>query len=182
MSEASRRYDSSRRQSQGRERILDAAVAIARTRGGWDWADISFKDVAAAAGISERTVYRHFPSQRDLHEEMIQRINAQAAISYDGLALEELGDVIRRLFESLSGFQPDPTRSRPSPAAVAMNRERMRALLDATGNDVRRAALLDVLWSPDTYERLATSWRMSTQEAIDTVVWAVDMLAKADPQ
>ncbi len=57
-----------------------------------------------------------------------------------------------------------------------MNRERMEALLRASEGDVRLAALLDVLWSNETYERLVGSWRMSTEEAVDAVTWALGAL------
>lgn len=177
MAAGTRNYDSSRRQSQGRDRILDAALGLARVRGGWSWADITFKAVAAAAEVSERTVYRHFPTQRDLHEAMLLRINQEARISYGGLALEEVPDVVERLFRSLGTFTPDlVARTQPSDAAIAMNRERMQSLLHANEGDVRLAALFDVLWSTDAYERLVLSWRMTTEEAIDTVTWALRAL------
>ncbi|MGN0063585.1 MAG: TetR/AcrR family transcriptional regulator [Nocardioides sp.] len=179
MSEGARAYDSSRRQSRGRDRILEAALELAHAGAGWDWAGITFKAVAEAAGISERTVYRHFPTQRDLHDEMLLRINQRASISYDDLTLDGVGEVVGRLFESLDTFTPDtPSLTRPSDAAVAMNRERMQALLQASGGDVRLAALLDVLWSNETYERLVKVWRMSTPEAVDTVRGALDALVE----
>ncbi|MFS3130718.1 TetR/AcrR family transcriptional regulator [Nocardioides sp. Bht2] len=169
-----RKYDNSRRQSRGRERILEAALELARSAGSWDWSDITFKVVAEAAEVSERTVYRHFPAQRDLHEAMMVRINEQAAISYDDLELAQVPDVVDKLFNSLATFTPSATAHGIPPAAViAMDRERNRALRRASGGDVRLAAVLDILWSTDAYERLALSWRMSTQEAVDTIAWAM---------
>ena len=35
---------------------------------------------------------------------------------------------------------------------------------------------LDVLWSTEAYERLSSVWKMSTDEAIDSVTWAIDRL------
>lgn len=172
-----RRYDSSRRQSQGRDRILDAALKLARAQGGWNWTDITFKAVADAASISERTVYRHFATQHDLHEAMLLRINQEATISYDGLELGDLAGLVERLFNSLSTFTPELVRVQPSDAAVSMHRERMRSLLRATEGDHRLAALLDVLWSPETYERLVVGWQMPTQDAVDVVTWALGVLA-----
>ncbi|NYG59444.1 AcrR family transcriptional regulator [Nocardioides daedukensis] len=177
MTANARNYDSSRRQQQGRDRILEAALGLARARAGWNWADITFKAVADAAEVSERTVYRHFPTQRDLHDAMLLRINEHAAISYDDLALEDVVEVSRRLFTSLSTFTPElSTRALPSAAAIAMNRERMQALLRATEGDVRLAALLDVLWSNETYERLAVGWQLSTEDAVEAVTWALEAL------
>ncbi|CAM3267826.1 TetR/AcrR family transcriptional regulator [Nocardioides dubius] len=173
-----RKYDNSRRQSRGRERILEAALELARSSGNWNWSDITFKVVAERAEVSERTVYRHFPAQRDLHEAMMVRINEQAAISYDDMDLEQVPVVVDRLFNSLATFTPRATAQGIPPAAViAMDRERNRALRRASGGDDRLAAVLDVLWSTDAYERLALSWRMSTQEAVDTITWAINELA-----
>lgn len=173
-----RKYDNSRRQSRGRERILEAALELARTSGSWNWSDLTFKAVAERAEVSERTVYRHFPAQRDLHEALMVRINDQAAISYEDLDLEQVPVVVDRLFNSLATFTPRATAGgRPPEAVIAMDRERNQALRRASGGDVRLAAVLDVLWSPDAYERLALSWRMSTQEAVDTITWAITQVA-----
>ena len=177
MAAETRNYDSSRRQSQGRDRILDAALGLARERSGWSWDEITFKAVAAAAEMSERTVYRHFPTQRDLHEAILVRINEDAQISYSGLAPEEVPGVVDRLFRSLDTFTPDLlARTHPSAAAIAMNKERMQALSRAYQGDARLAALVDGLWSTDAYERLVLSWRMTTEEAVDAVTWALAAL------
>ena len=104
MTAGARKYDSSRRQQQGRERVLNAALNLARVSSGWNWADITFKAVADSAGVSERTVYRHFPTQRDLHDALMVRINQDAQISYEDLAIDDVAQVVGRLFTSLSTF------------------------------------------------------------------------------
>lgn len=180
MAAGARKYDNSRRQSQGRERILEAGLSLARASRGWDWSAITFKAVAEAAEVSERTVYRHFATQRELHESLLVRINEEAAISYDGLTLDGLDELVERLFTSLSTFTraSDP-QARPSDAAIAMNRERMQALLAACDGDARRAALIDVLWSIESFERLTAIWRLSTDEAVEAVTGAVRALGSA---
>jgi len=35
------------------------------------------------------------------------------------------------------------------------------------------AGLLDVLWSPPTYERLVGAWNLENTEAIDAVQWLI---------
>jgi len=52
-----------RRHEQTRATIADAAVALFRQRG---YAVTTMEDVAAAAGVSRRTAYRHFPNKDDL--------------------------------------------------------------------------------------------------------------------
>lgn len=183
MTTGARKYDSSRRQQQGRDRIMEAALDLARASGGWNWVDITFKTVADAAGVSERTVYRHFPTQTDLHEALMLRINQNAEISYEGLSIDDVSGLVGRLFVSLSTFDRAlHTQPKPSEAAIAMNRDRMQALLDACGGDRRLAALLDVLWSVDTYERLSSIWRMPTDDAIEAVTWAIGRLLPPEGQ
>ena len=105
------------------------------------------------------------------------RINQDAGISYDDLSVDDVSELVGRLFTSLSTFDRAlHTQPSPSEAAIAMNRDRMQALLDACGGDRRLAALLDVLWSNDTYERLTSIWRMPTDDAVDAVTWAIDRL------
>ena len=50
-----------------RERILAAGVELVRGFKTWDWSDLTFRAVAERAGVGERTVYRHFPTERALH-------------------------------------------------------------------------------------------------------------------
>lgn len=65
----------------GRERILDAAEARART-GGYN--GFSFRDVAADVGVKSSSVHYHFPTKADLA--------AALATRYAKRALETLGD------------------------------------------------------------------------------------------
>jgi AcrR family transcriptional regulator len=52
-----------RRHEQTRSAIAEAAVALFNERG---FVDTTMDDVAAAAGVSRRTAYRHFPNKDDL--------------------------------------------------------------------------------------------------------------------
>lgn len=171
-----RKYDNSRRQNTAHERVLEAALSVARETGTWNWDGITFKAVSDAAGVSERTVYRHFPAQRDLHEAMMARINEQAGISYDDLTLTTFPDMVDRLFRSMATFARRPPRSSPTPTMIAMDDERIEALLSATGGDVRHAAVLDLLWSTATYERLAQRWGMSLDQAAETISWVAGLV------
>jgi AcrR family transcriptional regulator len=168
-----RKYDNSRREDTARERVLEGALTVARSVGSRNWADVTYKAVAEEAGVSERTVYRHFPTQRDLHDAVMIRFNKDAAISYDDLELADVPGVVDRLFNSLATFSPRAMEALPPAAVIAMDRERIQALLKASGGDKKRAAVLDVLWSVETYERLVLNWRLSTEEAVEVVSAAV---------
>jgi AcrR family transcriptional regulator len=69
-----------RRHEQTRAAIADAAVSLFNQRG---FGDTTMDDVAAAAGVSRRTAYRHFPNKDDLVFEQPRRwlahFNAEVA-------------------------------------------------------------------------------------------------------
>src|ERR1700680_3947068 len=91
-----RRYDSPVRREQvaeTRERILTAAAELVHGYPTWDWKELTFRAVAERAGVGERTVYRHFPSERELHHALLAHLAVQAGVSYDGMELDDLAPV-----------------------------------------------------------------------------------------
>ena len=187
MSEASRRYDSParrRQQEETRERILDAAVEIAREQGDWDWQGLTFRAVAERAAVGERTVYRHFATSEDLHDAVMQRLIAAAGIAYEDMTLEDVALLARRFFRALPRFRSRPQQT-GGPAAQEADRRRREAVLRAVSAETddkararRAAAVLDVLSIPSAYERLVGTWGMSPRQAGDTVAWVVDLVSE----
>ena len=111
MSESSignrRRYDNRARQekaAQTRERIIAAGSELVHAFDTWNWRDLTFRSVAERAGVGERTVYRHFPTERHLHDAVMQRLESEAGISYEDVDLDNLGEVTARVFDSLQRF------------------------------------------------------------------------------
>ena len=51
------------RQRETRQRIVDAAIQLHRTKGP---ARTTFSDIAALAGVQRHTLYRHFPDERQM--------------------------------------------------------------------------------------------------------------------
>jgi AcrR family transcriptional regulator len=45
----------------------------------WDWDGLTFRALAERAEVSERTVYRHFPTERKLHDAVMERREDEAA-------------------------------------------------------------------------------------------------------
>jgi AcrR family transcriptional regulator len=181
-----RRYHSPARRERAvatRERIVDAGARLVRGFSSWDWDELTFRAVAERAGVSERTVYRNFPSERQLHDAIMARLEDEAGISYEDVGLDNLADVTARVFASLRRFAIKDTIGTPrGPAFAGADARRHEALTRAIAAraprlpDAQRrsvAGLLDVLWSPPTYERLIGAWDLDNAEAIGAVQWLI---------
>jgi AcrR family transcriptional regulator len=181
-----RRYHSPARREGAaatRERIVDAGARLVRGFTTWDWDELTFRAVAERAGVSERTVYRNFPSERQLHDAIMARLEDEAGVSYEDVELDNLGEVTARVFAALERFASKDTVEAPrGPAFAGADARRHEALDRAVAarapelSDARRralAGLLDVLWSPPTYERLIGAWNLDNAEAIGAVQWLI---------
>jgi AcrR family transcriptional regulator len=181
-----RRYHSPARRQRAaatRERIIDAGARLVRGFTTWDWDELTFKAVAERASVSERTVYRNFPSERHLHDAIMARLEDEAGISYEDVELNNLADVTARVFAALGRFAIKDTVGTPrGPAFAGADTRRHDALNRAvtarapTLPDAQRralAGLLDVLWSPPTYERLIGAWNLDNAEAVSAVQWLI---------
>ena len=85
-----RRYDNRARlekAAQTRERIVAAGSDLVHGFETWNWGDLTFKAVAVRAGVGDRTVYRHFPTERHLQDAVMQRLESEAGVSYEDVAV-----------------------------------------------------------------------------------------------
>src|SRR5215471_9947932 len=99
-----RRYNSPVRQQRAietRNRIVAAGSALVHELPSWDWSGLTFRAVAERAGVGERTVYRHFPTERHLHDAVMQRLESEAGVSYEDVNLTNLAETTSRVFGSL---------------------------------------------------------------------------------
>lgn len=185
-----RAYNSPRRQAQSaetRERIITAARTLLHSSSIRDWHSLTIRAVAQEAGVSERTVYRHFADERGLRDAVMHRLEEDAGIDLGHLALEDVADVARRIFDHVSSY-PFRTRTPMDPTMTEATLRQREALHDAlepwTGTwpapaAAAVAALLDVLWSVDSYERLALDWQVDHRLAIQTLTWAIGLVEAA---
>jgi AcrR family transcriptional regulator len=186
-----RRYDSQLRQAQAaetRSRILTAGSRLAHRAPNWDWSELTVSAIALQAGVSERTVYRHFATEKQLHEALMRHLEGEAGVFYEGIELNELGAVTERVFTSLPSFAVPPTVVVRDATFVASDERRREALLQAVekfttnwSETERRmaAAMFDVLWTPLSYERLVNRWGFDTAAATRAVTMTIDVLAEA---
>lgn len=185
-----RRYDSPVRRerfAETRARIVEAGAALVHELGAWDWRAVSVREIAARAGVHERTIHRHFAAERDLRAAVLQHLIDEAGVSVEGLRLADVPPYGRQLFEYLSTFAGPRPRNWDT-ILLALDQRRRAALFDAVAEaapdlpaDERRlaAAMVDVLWSWSTYKRLTTDWGLTATEAADGATWLVALLSEA---
>jgi AcrR family transcriptional regulator len=188
-----RSYDSPVRRQQAaqtRERILAAGSELVHEFPRWDWRELTVRAVAQRAGVNERTVYRHFSNERELHEAVMRRLQEEAGDPLDGLTLDDFPAAIDRLFGYLSSFASIAAAPRrmTDPTFAAIDERRRAALVAAvepsTGDwsDTDRemaAALLDVLWGVPAYDRLVAVWGLDPDDATRAVAGLVGLLVDA---
>lgn len=196
--EVRRAYDNRTRAEQAaktRDRIVTAGSELVHAFDSWNWRDLTFRSVAERAGVGERTVYRHFPTERHLHDAVMQRLESEAGVSYEDVDLGNLGAVTARVFGSLQRFAVRESVDAPrDPTFVGVDARRRDALLRAVttaaprwSEDEQRvtAGLLDVLWNLPSYERLVGVWGVDGSTATDAVNWlmakVIEAVEEGDP-
>jgi len=188
---ARRRYDSAVRRRQAaetRDRIVTAGSELLHGFPIWNWGALTVRAVARRAGLNERTVYRYFANERELRDAVLRRLEEEAGVSLEGLRLDDLRAVTTRILAFASSFPLAPRTPRDATVAAA-NRRQRDALVAAvtggaggrlaTGDRAIAAAVLDVLWSVVSYERLVTDWELSPADAIRAVTWAIGLVQDA---
>lgn len=177
-----------RQRSDTSERILEACSDLVAAG-----KDLTFAAVARAAGIQERTVYRHFATKEDLedafwwsHEEHVSGPG-----TFDAQTLDEL---VANMKRSFAGFEANTAM------VEAMLSSRQGMQLRLRGNDARRkmmlrcvdaavpgleartlhraAAAAQVLYSAPSWQMLRTFWGMDAVEASAVVEQALSALAE----
>jgi AcrR family transcriptional regulator len=166
-----------------RQRIIEAAVA-----GFAPWAaSLPFDKVAERARVSERTVYRHFPTQRDLLQAVTAHIVARSGWEPDELNAENLGPKTAGAFTYFgtlmeSGEHQPESQSREMKALRAKRLETIERIVApytegmdpelARGICAVFAGLVRAHFLRGMYEQ----WGLSGAEAGRAVEWAIKAL------
>jgi AcrR family transcriptional regulator len=187
---ARRTYDSTRRREMAgetRQRIVQAGSELLHASPVRDWGTLTIRSVAERAGVHERTVYRHFVNERGLRDAVMAQLEAESGIVLEGMQLQDVGKVARRIIEQVASFPLEP-RPELDPTLTEANQRQHAALLDAVeagapswSLDERRmaAAILDVLWSVAAFERLVRDWQLEPDRAAQAIDWVIAMVEGA---
>ena len=178
-----------RQVAQTREFILDAVTTLLGDRRA---DEVTTRDIAASAGVSERTVYRHFPDRDALLEGLSRRLPHLDGVKPSfGLGLDDLAPTSRRLMELLDDhyvtaraeavFNADPRRYA---ADTQANTREMRELL-AKGlpelderEQLRIAAVIRCLVSTQAWLRMREEFGVPGTESGPVVAWVIDTIIR----
>ena len=189
--EKRRKYNSPLRQQQSaetRERVILAGAELVHSFPTWDWTNLTAKAVGDRAGVSERTVQRHFSSERKLRDAVIQRLVEESGVGLSTLSLGDFADVTATMFQYLSSFTTTQTAVIDDPTFVSIDEIRRDALLKAVASETPNwsakhqetaAAVLDILWNMPPYERLIQVWGFEPERAVDTITWLIKLIEEA---
>jgi len=185
------RYNSALRQAQAeqtRERIARAAASLLDAAGGTG--AITFRAVAEAAGVTEMTVYRYFPTREALLRGLWSALNREMA---PGIGLpSSRAELIGQHPDLFGGFDAQAPRiiaSVTTPQGREMrntlNKERRKAftaIVNECAPDLppaekkRRAAILQLLHSAHAWLSLREQWDLDGSEAGKATRWAIETL------
>jgi AcrR family transcriptional regulator len=154
--------------------------------------EISMTAVAKRAGVSEPTVYRHFPTKRDLFAALARRQFQAVAAGLAPASADDLGQAVRTVFRRSAEMEntvrwtlaaPDPQRvPRPNVAArLAMLRTALRDVLEDLDDDTAQLLLRTtvLLTSPMAWLYWNDYLGLDPAAAADTASWAIKTLASA---
>jgi AcrR family transcriptional regulator len=154
--------------------------------------EISMTAVAKRAGVSEPTVYRHFPTKRDLFAALARRQFQAVAAGLAPASPDDLGQAVHTVFRRSAGMEntvrwtlaaPDPQRV-PRPNVqnrLAMLRTALRDVLEDLDDDTAQLLLRTVvlLTSPMAWLYWNDYLGLEPATAADTAAWAIKTLAGA---
>jgi AcrR family transcriptional regulator len=171
-----------------RERIVAALAALIEEQHPFE---VSMAEVASRAHVSEPTLYRHFPTKRDLFAALAGMQYRRVTEGIDPTSVHELVSTVRTVYRRAEEMEPvvrwtlagpDPERvPRPNVAAkLAMLRS---ALADATANLTDRDSelllrVVVLLTSPMAWLYWRDYLELESDTAADTAAWAIERLTR----
>lgn len=152
--------------------------------------ELTYAAVAAAAGVQERTVYRHFPSKPDLESGLWTWIVDH--FTHADLSASTEDELVAAMRESFAGFDASAPliqamlHSSQGLTVRMAQQDRRRAMFEACVTRAapsitprvreQAAAALQVLYSAAAWEQLRTFWMMNAHEAAASIELAIRAL------
>ena len=149
----------------------------------------SYAEIAALVGVSERTVYRHFPAREDLFRAVWSWLTGQGGIAQMPRSEDELLAFIRPYFTGFDKMAAHVTMTLVTDEGRQLRKlmrpERVEAFLAATadatielpeGERRKAAAAIHALQSGYTWLQMREEWDLDGAEAADAVEWAITTL------
>jgi AcrR family transcriptional regulator len=172
-----------------RDVIVDALIAQLLETGAYD---LTYFALARRAGVSVRTLYRHFPTRDDLLDELSRRVNVVVALKEIPRSRESTVALVRTLFATFDRNAPivsaqiqaglaGKVRARARQKRVNVVEHVFAQAMPGLAADRRRAAagLISVLLSANTWARLRDETGLDGTQSGDVTAWAVDTLWRA---
>jgi AcrR family transcriptional regulator len=154
--------------------------------------EISMAAVAKRAGVSEPTLYRHFPTKRDLFAALAGHQFRSVTAGLTPASATGLAEAVQVVFQRSADIEntirwtlaaPDPERvPRPhAPARLGMLRTALRDVLAGVDDDTAQFVLRTVLLltSPMAWLYWKDYLGLDPSTAADTAGWAITTLAAA---
>lgn len=187
-----RSYSSPLREAQARQTrgaILDALTELLSDRSA---DEISTREIAVAAGVSQPTVYRYFPDRQALLEGLADRVNLLAAPH--SRAPETLDELVRMASDWVmlaethaveataeAVLNADPRRFSRATRRRSDDIQRLVAAAfpeHSERDHVRITALMRVLISTQTWLRMREEFGVRGGESGPLVTWALETLVR----
>lgn len=178
-----------RQAQQVREAVLDAVLNQLETR---DVDDVAMADVAAAAGVSLRTLYRYFPDRAALLSAVGEHVVASLGLPVDIAGPEQIsasfGDaakrlaarpqLVRALVRTTAGRAARSGARGPRVDAIA---QALEPLTDTADPDTARwaTAVIAHLCGAASWVLIADEIGLDDDDAQAAVRWAIDTLVQA---
>lgn len=169
-----------------RERIL-AAVSEVLSRGGPE--EASYRGIAEAAGVTEMTVYRHFPNKAAMLRAFWLWLDRRMTNRGMPKTEDALVEDVRTLFAAFDERAPLIRAAVLSPGGremrAAVNSERRAAFeeaLAAATKDLpeaerrRACAVVQLLFSAHAWLSMREQWGLTGAESGDASAWAIGVL------
>jgi AcrR family transcriptional regulator len=179
--------------AQTRDRILDVVIT-GLAKGDLD--KLTILDIALEAGVTERTIYRHFKTREDLLKAVWPHMQAKIGMSGFPKDVEALLAAPARLFPRFDMYEgsvrasmysaagrevrtgANPARQQAFTACVA---QALPELDDAARR--RRAAVVQMIGSSHGWACLKDYWGLDTKEAARAAAEAIAiLLGRQDPE